>query len=356
MVDIRRKSKRNMVKERFLNWAAEHKVCDGDQVLSQNELASAAGVSPLTAFKALAELEEEGIVHRVKGRGTFWGPREARPATRSACLILPGVGVDQPAHNPDYYLAVQNLMSAFFQAAGETWKATVETVPLAEDALPDPVSYAQYGCVFFHHTRQPQALLEALVAKRVVPVAVIGSADRSLACLSVEHDRREGVRTGVRYLASRGYRRIAYLGTEEWWGELSHEGYLAGLADAGLEADPALHVRVPSLPPNARQGARTLLEAGRPFDAVFVDQDLRAVWALEEFRDAGLRVPDELGVMGYEGISAVVDYPPCLTSVRIPYPEMIRSALGVFEAAGAAADAARNIVFYGTVHEGRTTR
>lgn len=356
MVDVRRKSKRHQVKERFLAWAQKQGLRDGDQVLSQNELAAAVGVSPLTAFKALTELEAEGVVHRVKGKGTFWGPAEARPAVRSACYILPGIGVDRPEHNPNYYLAVQNLISCFFQAAGDRWKATVETVPTGEGALPDPDAYAQYGCVLFHHTHEPRGLLDALVRRRIVPVAIVGGPTNPPSCLAVGHDNRGGVRLGVEYLAERGYERIAFIGVDQHWGDVSRAGYREGLQAAGRAVDPDLEVRVPWQPPQAVQGVQSLLARKVKFDAVFVDNDLRATWVLDALRAAGRQVPQEVGVMGYEGISALVDCPPCLTTLRIPYTEMIRSALSVFEAAGNAAGAAREISFVGSVHAGKTTR
>ncbi len=354
-MDIQRTSKRDLAKQRFLAWARENNVSAGDKVMSQNELAQATGVSSLTAFKALAELERAKVIHRIQGKGTFWGPRKTEKRPKSACLVLPGVGADSSTHNPDYCQAVQNLVMNFFQATGDRWEGSIKTVPLTDKAPEDIAAYEAYNGIFFHHTQEPRALLDALIQRKRVPVAIVGIPRKPMDCLAVGHDREAAVTIAVQYLFERGHRNIAYVGSDEPWGEISLAGYRRALEEQGVSFAPESVLRVPSSPSCAAVATRDIAQRGLPCDAIFVDSDLRAVWVLDELRRQGVRVPEDVGIMGYEGISSLVDHAPRLTSLRVPYAQMFQAALSIFERLTDLASLIRSMTFVGSVHEGRTT-
>src|SRR5699024_7920375 len=79
--------------------------------------------------------------------------------------------------------------------------------------------------------------------------------------------------------------------------------------------------------------ARELLDRSDRPTAVFAANDLSAVRVLEVARDLGIRVPDELSIVGYDNIPDSVATSPQLTTVAQPLQEMGRQALGMLVAA-----------------------
>jgi DNA-binding LacI/PurR family transcriptional regulator len=153
--------------------------------------------------------------------------------------------------------------------------------------------------------------------------------DRAWPASYVDADNRGGARTAVDHLARRGRRRIATItGPQDMGvGQDRLDGYRDGLTAAGLAADDDL-VEAGDFTEEGGAAAmdRLLARPGPPVDAVFAASDLMAAGALRALRAAGLRVPDDVAVVGFED-SAVARYAqPPLTTVRQPIEEMGRQA------------------------------
>jgi LacI family transcriptional regulator len=73
--------------------------------------------------------------------------------------------------------------------------------------------------------------------------------------------------------------------------------------------------------------AQALLASGRPFSAVFCANDEMALGALSCFHEAGIRVPQDVSVIGYDDVPSAAYSAPRLSSVHIPWREMTRSGV-----------------------------
>jgi DNA-binding LacI/PurR family transcriptional regulator len=122
------------------------------------------------------------------------------------------------------------------------------------------------------------------------------------------------------HLLSLGRQRIAFLGqADEHYPEFAerYRGLCAALADAGAAADPALQVDALSSEEDGRSAVARLLEQGAKFDAVFAASDLIAIGALQALGEAGLAVPQDIAVMGFDNIPAAsLTNPPLTTLVQ----------------------------------------
>jgi DNA-binding LacI/PurR family transcriptional regulator len=122
------------------------------------------------------------------------------------------------------------------------------------------------------------------------------------------------------HLIEGGRRRIAAIGLQP---HLSNdtarqrlEGYRRALAAAGMPADPALEIPVQALHrTDGAQALRRLLRLDAPPDAVFCFNDQLALGALRAGYDAGLRVPADLGVVGFDDIEDGAYSIPSLTTI-----------------------------------------
>ncbi|MFM6950276.1 MAG: LacI family DNA-binding transcriptional regulator [Novosphingobium sp.] len=121
------------------------------------------------------------------------------------------------------------------------------------------------------------------------------------------------------HLLGLGRKRIAFIGqADEHYPEFAdrYRGLGEAMGAAGLVADPALQVPALSSEGDGRAAIKALLERGAEFDAVFAASDLIAIGAMRALADAGIKVPDDVAVMGFDDIPAASLTNPPLTTVQ----------------------------------------
>ncbi|HEU5098620.1 MAG TPA: LacI family DNA-binding transcriptional regulator [Roseiflexaceae bacterium] len=153
---------------------------------------------------------------------------------------------------------------------------------------------------------------------------------------SVEIDDQSGGRMVARYLAERGHRRCAFVGDSDVPVYSLHtsderlEGYRQGLIESGLELPEYYVSRAPHAMESARRQAHALLELPVPPTAIFSPSDTQAMGVLKAAREHGLRVPEDLAVVGFDDVD-FADYIG-LTTVRQPLEESGRVAVDLLQA------------------------
>ena len=171
-------------------------------------------------------------------------------------------------------------------------------------------------------------------------VTVPGNVDK-LPCSSVSiDDVRESCRA-VSYLCGQGHRRIAILAgrTSEspcGVGMLRLEGYRRALEEHGIDFDPALVAYMSEdLPeysmPNGYATMKRLLETGTDFTAVFAVSDAMALGACRAMSEAGLRIPEDCSIIGFDGQYYTEYMTPALTTVVQPVTEMGQKAVELLD-------------------------
>jgi len=140
-----------------------------------------------------------------------------------------------------------------------------------------------------------------------------------------------GVEQAMRHLLTLGHRRIAAITGPPGWQatEDRRAAYRAALVAAGIPPEPALEVASDFQFGPAVQAAGTLLDLPEPPTAIFAFNDSIAIGALRAAHDRGLRVPDDLSVIGFDDIEPATLVTPMLTTVRQPLSEMGRTAVNV---------------------------
>ncbi|MDQ6772118.1 MAG: LacI family transcriptional regulator [Candidatus Dormibacteraeota bacterium] len=147
----------------------------------------------------------------------------------------------------------------------------------------------------------------------------------------VAPDNRGGAEMLTRHLLDRGHRDIAeimgphnFSTTEER--SLGHRQVLAA---AGIERHPSLVVPGGFTRDGGHEAARAILGSGVAFSAIFAANDLMALGALAALREAGVRVPEDVSLVGFDDIPTVRDVVPGLTTVRVPMREMGRLSMHI---------------------------
>ncbi|WP_454932498.1 LacI family DNA-binding transcriptional regulator [Actinomyces oricola] len=185
---------------------------------------------------------------------------------------------------------------------------------------------------------------------RSIPVVLMDHPPISRALSTVSGDDVAGARAAIDHLVDLGHRRIGLVN-----GPLSvrqaadrREGVLIAIAEAGLDVAEVLEEvevvvagRAFSADAGAA-GAASLLRRPNPPSALFCANDLMAIGAMREVRGQGLRIPDDVAIVGYDDISVASELIIPLTSVHQPMRKLGGAAADLLLTAG---DEVRNVVF-----------
>ncbi|MDR6168996.1 MULTISPECIES: LacI family DNA-binding transcriptional regulator [unclassified Curtobacterium] len=164
------------------------------------------------------------------------------------------------------------------------------------------------------------------------PTVVIGEVEPEHVD-QVHVDSRAAAEQVTSYLVGRGHRRIAIVGAARdveatATSELRERGYLAGLAAAGIGADPELRVPLPAWSTSAAASAFAawLDEHSLP-DAVFAFTDSIAFGVLHVLAARGVRVPEQVSVIGFDDVDGAAYAIPALSTVSFDRRAFATAAL-----------------------------
>jgi LacI family transcriptional regulator len=146
-------------------------------------------------------------------------------------------------------------------------------------------------------------------------------------CFTVDHAL--GGRLAARALLDHEHRRIAVIeGPRSAADNVARiEGFTAELRANGIGPDTLWRVESDFSPAGGWAAAKELLDSGYPCTALFCANDEMAVGALSCFQEAGLRVPHDLSVIGYDDTPSAAFSAPGLTSVHMPWREMTQNGI-----------------------------
>jgi LacI family transcriptional regulator len=153
--------------------------------------------------------------------------------------------------------------------------------------------------------------------------------DERIPAVSAAHT--SGADQAIRHLLELGHRRIAHITGPRGWEatEDRRRGYRAALASAGILPDPALEIQAePEIRPG-REATLRLLELPERPTAVFAFNDNIAIGAIQAARARGLRVPEDISIVGFDDVEHATIVTPMLTTVRQPLAEMGRTAVSL---------------------------
>jgi len=159
--------------------------------------------------------------------------------------------------------------------------------------------------------------LPALIGRTKIPMVFGGRpvSGSDLTVPYVDADNRGGAREAVRHLVSRGCKNIAHIAGPR--DQTSAQDRTDGYHDVLVDADPGLCCQGDFTKESGARAMAELLERRPDLDGVFVSNDLMASGALHTLRERGLRVPDDVAVVGFDDMASVVGTTdPALTTVR----------------------------------------
>jgi LacI family transcriptional regulator len=250
-----------------------------------------------------------------------------RSAVGSGSLQAIGFVIDDSTSNP----LVNRAVDAARQLAWEN-DAVLVVLPTQNDdrlraaALELLMAHRVVGIVFSAFFTREYTLPQKLAS---VPVVLINCHAKHDVAPSILPAHAKGAEAAVTHLTGFGHRRIGFINGESWM-EASKErllGYKRGLRKAGIGFDPAL-VHQGNWTLSGGYGAtKRLLDLDDRPTAIFCASDEMAIGCYEAIKEAGLRIPGDISVIGFDDMPSSRHLEPSLTTVRVPHEDMGHRAI-----------------------------
>jgi DNA-binding LacI/PurR family transcriptional regulator len=299
--------------------------------VSLKEIAHLAGVSHSTVSRALSNsslISEEMVarIHRIAAEKGYQPNKNARSlVTRRSrsigCVVTsiadPFIGevifsVEEVALKHDYSIILTNSGAD----PDREMKAVRSLCERAVDAV--LVVASRVGGAYLPY-----------LSERQIPIILINNQHSGDFIHSVATATPEAACEITRHLCSLGHQRIGYIG-DRFGGQSDAErfaGYRAALKEAGIRSSPRLVIHGPSTPEGGKQAMKKLLALPHPPTAVFCYDDMVALGAYQAIHQAGLRIPRDISVAGFDDQFFAAYLQPPLTTIRQPMRELGQRAV-----------------------------
>jgi LacI family transcriptional regulator len=161
------------------------------------------------------------------------------------------------------------------------------------------------------------------------PYVLIDQGDLNNQSATVDATNWQGAYDATSYLIRLGHRRIGMITGLMLISSAvqRYEGYKAALAAHQIAFDPALVAQGDFWQPRGYQATLELLSRAAPPTAIFASNDLSAFGAMEAIREQGLRIPEDVSLVGFDDVPQASLVHPKLTTVRQPLDQMGRQAV-----------------------------
>lgn len=316
-------------------------IAPGARLPSLNEIAAAWGANRLTAMKAVEELRAAGLVVSVRAQGTFAAKREepGAPAERAFTVGL----LSRVLHPAGYGLYHQAMIAGLYDGLGPIGANLLVLAAGAEkpSELPAMMRRARADAMVYMGAFEPELL--AAMLREGPPAVVLDFDAGDLPVDGIRVDNAAVGRLAAGHLLACGVAPAELALVEGNPRDLSSRRRLEGALDAlrAAGADPALARRDSG--GYTREGGRAAMERlladGRAPRGVYCMNDEMAAGALDALRAAGLRVPEDVRLVGTDdSLWSRTSVPP-LTTVRIDARHMGSQAVRLLLKRIAAPDA-----------------
>lgn len=295
------------------------------------EVAKVAGVSQMTASRAI---NNRSGVSRAKREEILRIADEMGYSVNRAAQKLSGgrtkiIGVMAQLHTP---FTSELVMGAGSAARASGYEMLVYSLPDNDRRPPGSVIdlLQQIADGVIALLPYESDYLTTLVAAHV-PVITVDHQGEDSPFPSVAADSYQGGRTAVRHLAELGHKRIAFITGNERLASARdrRRAFIDTLAQLGLPANEDLIVGGDFSQRGGYEAANRLLALQPRPTAIFAANDVSALGAIAAIREAGLRVPEDISVVGFDDIPVATQVHPALTTVRQPMQQMGRSAVNM---------------------------
>jgi LacI family transcriptional regulator len=294
-----------------------------------------ASISPATRQRVLDAAAQLGYQPHASARGLAGG------RTHTIGLVVR----QSPEQVAEDALLAETLRGLSAAARAARYRVLVEPLGVRDGTYGELIRSRGTDGLVVSGPRVDDAELGAL-ARDGAPVVIQGSLP-GVDIPSVDVDNVASARLATEHLLERGHRVMGCITNAPFTytsARERREGFRLAMQRAGLAADDRLVVEANFDAASGRRAMARLLEH-RELTAVFIASDVVAFGAMAAIREAGLRVPDDIAVVGFDDIPLAAYFDPPLTTVHLPAHDLGRAAgMALLDRINGRAVAARTVL------------
>ncbi|MBA3334525.1 MAG: LacI family DNA-binding transcriptional regulator [Acidobacteria bacterium] len=160
-----------------------------------------------------------------------------------------------------------------------------------------------------------------------LPVVSVSGHDKITGVTNVVLNHQHAAELGMGHLFTLGHRRIAFIKGQDFSSDtqIRWETIVRAANKRGIKIESALTAQLEGDIPSPEIGyiaAQKILAAKKPFTALFAFNDVSAIGAIRALQEIGLRVPEDVSVLGFDDVYGAAFHNPALTTIRQPLFEM----------------------------------
>jgi LacI family transcriptional regulator len=294
---------------------------------TMTDVAKAAGVSQSTVSMIINDVSGARLARATRTRvlakaaelGYQLVQRDvAPPATVQSRKVI-GYLVDEISTSPHPVVSMDGARDAAWRHGCTIQLAVTRGNPEQEAAAIDAMQANPgllgwvYSTIFTRQVRLPEALLS-------LPTVLLNCHDNSRKLPTVVPGELAGGHTATEHLIAMNHTRIGFINGEPWMeaAQDRFKGYKRALASADLPFDPALIRDGDWMSGTGFECTISLMREAPPPTAIFCANDLMALGAMEAIKQLGLKVPQDVSVMGYDDQEISRHTHPPLTTMLLP--------------------------------------
>ena len=291
----------------------------GSGAITLRDVAALAGVAPITASRALNTPDQVSpeVLKRVQDavQRTGYVPNRmagglASARSRLIAAVVPSTVVSV------FMETIESLNETLFNAGYQLMLGQSNYSPAREDALLEAIIGRRPDGIFLTGILPPGRARTRLLASGI-PVVETWDLTPTPIDMLIGFSHTDIGREVARFLLRKGYRRVALVRADDERALRRAGAFVDELAAQGQGGVPVVNVGASRSLKSGRDALARLLTEAPDVDAVFCSSDLLALGVMTEARVRGIRIPQDLAVVGFGDVPFVGDMAPALTTVRI---------------------------------------
>lgn len=306
--------KYQLVKNYVLSQIENNEISQDDRIPSESEFAKLLDVSSITVRKALADLANEGIIYRVKGKGSFVAGHHAPAVEKTSnliALIISGIEM----YDSSYMQIMKGVQSYISKL---DCKLIIEFVAnnIEEEyqVIKSLIESEVRGILIYSSNPDSAKTYLNEIRKKSIPFVMIDRFPSGYPVNCISCNNHDGAYEAVEYLLRLGHRNIGFAAFDF---HLSPEvdrynGYHDAMLNAGLP--PAEDIVYPDKELDYKHLAAQI-DSGA-LTAVFCVNDRRGIEMIEQLTALGVRIPEQVSVMGFDDFESAKYAKVALSTVK----------------------------------------
>ncbi|MDR3596236.1 GntR family transcriptional regulator [Clostridium sp.] len=320
---IEAETKHEMIEKYYINLVEENKVSAGDQLPSENEIASLFNVSRHTVRQALTYLVQEGWIYKERGKGSFFSNKRPNEFKKNVAVlttyisdyIFPKIisGIEEELRKKGYNLLLFNSNNDI-----QNERICFENI-INQDIAGLIVEPAQSTINNLHHDS-----IKKIEKNNIKYIAINANCDEENSAYIVVDDEQGGYKL-TNYLLELGHRNIAAIfKADDLQGEKRRKGYIKALEEYGISFDKNIvgEYITDNQEMYIDQFTKKILSLENRPTAIFCYNDKVALRVIDNCRKENITVPKDLSIVSFDDSSLAVSSDVKLTTIKHPKEEM----------------------------------